>query len=324
MPEAKGSAPAAEKATEAPVKSARETLEDDLVGTPEPTEKAPVEPSGESTDEVDSIVAGIEPGEEPEETAGAPEEVDEVDEILREAPKTEEDKSRVQLRIDKLTAEKKALEEEVAALKAQREAPKDGKKTYTPEQLRTALKKAMDEGDSDLVWDIMQYQRQQDKEDLIKMYNDEKKKGSEVVERVKTEWLEIKAQHAKYVDPKMPELFPGSREALNLDREDSLLYRVADRLYWDKEKGQYYQSQPGGQKLAVSDALAQILARYMTKGGGKTKKIERQLLKEKRKKTIVGEGSMETEEKPSKPVSDGAILEEVLNERRKYLNERGR
>jgi len=323
MPEDKAPAP---QAAEAPEISAREALEDTLSGFSEPTEKAPAgpeAPAADEGDEVDKIVSEIEPGaEQSAETTEV--QVDESEEILRERePKTDEDKSKVQLRIDRLTAEKKALEEQVTQLKAQKEGKEDKPRVYTDAELKTALKKAFEEQDHELVWDIMQVQRKQDRESLIKMYNDEKSAGSEAAKRVSEEWLSIKDQHAKYVDPKMPEIFPGSKEALNLDDENSLLYRVANGLYWSKdaEKAKYYRGQTGGQKLAVSDALAAILTRYMSKGG-KTKKIECQLIKEKRKKTIVGEGAMETEEKPPKAPADP--LEEVLNERRKFQSERGR
>lgn len=318
MPEDK----VAVEAAEAPVKSAREMLEDTLAPS-EPTGKAPVEP--ESAGEVEDIISDIEPGvSESPETEQVQEE-SEADEILKETPRTEEDKSKVQVRIDRLTAELKSAREELNLLKNERAAKEGKTPEYTDAQLRTALKKAMEDGDADLVWDIMDYRSKRQEEKLVKMYEDEKRAGSEIAKKINEEWVDIKSQYQKYVDPKMPEIFPGSKEALNLEKENSLLYQVAMRLYWsnEPEKAKYYRGQPGGQRLAVADALTAILAKYVSKGG-KTRKVERQLLKEKRKKNIVGEGSLETEEKPSRQLSDSERLEEVIEERRKFQTERGK
>lgn len=318
MPEEKPAV--AEKATEAPVKSSREILEDSILSEFEPTDKATAEPaeSESAGEDVEEIISGIKPGETPVETPDGDD--DELDDILRDTPKTEEDKSKVQIRIDKLSAELKAAKEELASVRAQKEQekPKDpNAPRYSEAQLKSALKKALEEGDADLAWDIMEERNKIVEQKLIKMYQDEKKAGSEAARKINEEWIDIKSQNIRYVDPKMPEIFPGSREVLNLDDDQSMLYRAAKKLY-----GDIYHSQPGGQRLAVADAMTRILARYMSKGD-KTKKIERQLLKEKRKKSIPGEGSLEADEKVSKPSSNADILDDVLSERRRFRSERG-
>lgn len=307
------------KVAEVPEKSVREQVNDTLTETAEePAVEADEKPTEEIDDEAKKIADGIEPEAEKDENA---EQADEVEELLKEAP---EDKSNVQKRIDKLTAEKKALEERLSKLEKRPETKEAAK--YTDDQLKVALRKAMDDGDSDLVWDIMNYKNKQVKEELIKAYEDEKSKNAEGYNAIVNEWNHVTNAYAKYADTKVPEIYPGSHKDLNVKDATSLLYQVAMVLYSseDPEKSAYYR-QPGGQKLAVSDALTMIISRKGTRTKDSEKALlKKQLLKEKRKKNVVGSGSSGEEEVAPRNMRDEDILADVINERSKFKNERGR
>jgi len=286
------------------------------------TVKAPVE-AEESTEqpEISEEAKELAKEEVPPDEKTGDEELDEVEELLKE-PETDNEKSKVQRRIDQLTAKLKTLEEENAKIRMERDS-KDGKPpVYTPQQLKTALKKAFDDGDADLAWDIIEYRNNQIKEELRNEYITEQNRQVEQTKKIQSEWDETVNAYAKYSDTKIPALWSNSQADLNLKDANSLLYQVALALYQDETKG--YKKQPGGQKLAVADALTII----MSKKGGKRKDSEkellkRQLLKEKRKKTIPGTGSSGEEElAPKRPLSDSERLAEVLAERKKYKGER--
>lgn len=290
------------------------------------TVKAPVEPGEEAestekvSDEAEEIAATITPGEE----ESAKEELSEVDKILKEAES--EDTPNVQRRIDKLTAEKKSLEERLAKVEAQ-QVTKDGKlPKYTDDQLKVALKKGIEEGDSNLVWDIMDHIRKQTKQDLIEMYEGEKRQYTERQQKIDGEWKETVNAYGKYADTKVPEIWPNSHKDLDLKNGTSMLYQIAMALYWNKdpEKAQYYQGQPGGQKLAVADALTYLIR---TKAGKKTdtkvKSLTKQLTKERMKKSPVSGGPSGEEKSSKAPQTEEDRLAEVIAERKAYQTERG-
>ncbi len=278
------------------------------------------------------------PAEKPEasekakEIAGSPEEEPveestELDRILDEEPESEDNSSKtgVQRRIDTLVGEKKALEARLAALEADK-ATREGKTPeYSDAQLRVALKKALDEQDSDLVWEIMDYRLKRQQESLVKMYQDEKKQSLDNAQRIQSEWEETCSAYDKYADTKIPAVYSSSHKDLNLRDASSLLYQVAMQLYWNGGSVRERYKGPGGQKLAVADALTKIISYKGAKGKDSEKeKLKRQLQKEKRKQAIVGEGSPGAEEKSSgKPKTDAERLAEVIAERKKYQEERG-
>jgi hypothetical protein len=309
------------KATEAPEKSARQAIEDALL---EPTEDAAAaeqgkESAGEEQSVEEKIAATSE--ETQEESTGE----DEIDAMLRES---EEDTPNVQKRIDKLVSENKAMQAELERLRQVQDAPKkEDKPVYTPQQLRTALKKAMEDGDANLAMDIIEYRNEQLKSEMIKMYNDEKKAAIDQAKAIDGEWQELVTAYDKYADTKVPEIWPGSRKDLSLRDATSLLYQVAMRLYWEDQgviRAQYKGA--GGQKLAVADALTYVLRNKAgSKEGSKVKKLERALIKEKIKKSPVS-GVAGGEEKPTRKtlMTDQERLDEVLSERNKYQQERGK
>ena len=314
--------------------AATETLEDALPqgdapfkSTEKVTEEPDVESSGEAQgegDEAAKIAAEITPGSEEKPEEGIEEEASEVDEVLK-TPKTEDEKAKVQQRFDKLTAELKTLREELAAAKQGKksEEVKATPKKYTDEQLASAMVKAVEDRDPGLMLEIMKEQRRNIQDELVEMYNKDKNAASEQAKVIQDEWDETVDAYKDYADTKVPAIYPGSHKDLNLTDGTSLLYQVALKLYTSEDpvKAKYYRGQRGGQKLAVADALAKILAMKAGKGGN-SKKLERQLLKEKRKKSVVSGSPGGEEKSPSRPMTPAETLQDVIEERRKYKEER--
>jgi len=306
-------APVEEKLPEgdAPFKSSDATVED------ESTEEV----TDETSEEAEDIVETIKPGSKKESEA----EIDEAEEVLKK-PTTDDEKSNVQKRIDRLTAEIKQLREEKEQVKAK--SDKSDVKKYTYEQLAYGLEKAIADGDGALARDVffqgLKQVKEEVKTELVDMYENEKKATAEQSNKVTREWKETIDAYARYADTKVPEIWPNSHQDLNLANGTSLLYQVAMKLYLDEEKGAYYRNTPGGQKLAVADALTYVMS---YKGGLKHKdsekeRMKRQLQKEKRKKSL-GSGSPGSEERTVRPLSSSEALSDYISERKQYQTERG-
>jgi len=312
------------KAAEAPVEE--EYMPEGDAPFSETTDKAAAEAEKESagdiSEEAKEIADAITPGEaEGAEPAEEAEEVDEVEEILAE-PKTPEDKSKVQRRIDELTREKKIMEERLAKLESEKDTREGKIPEYSDAQLRTAMKKALDEGDADLAMDIQDYRFKKMEEKMVKMYRDDKENAMKAAQAIQSEWDQVTSAYDKYADTKIQPLYPGSQKDLNIRDATSLLYQVAMALYTDPEKEKFYRG-PGGQKLAVADALTYILSKKAGKGKDSEKeKLKRQLIKEKRKKSIISGSPGEETKAPKGRLSESERLEEVIAERRKFQEER--
>jgi hypothetical protein len=310
---------AAVEAAEAPEKSARETIEDGLESTEEVT-VAP-EATEEVSTEAEEAAKAITPGEE----EAPADDLSDIDRIIKESEGEEKPEvtPNVQKRFDKLTAEKKALEERLQKLESQ-QAPKEGTK-YTDAQLKGALKKAMEDGDSDLTWQIMDEMRKNTKAEIVEMYENEKKSYVDRESKINSEWKETVDAYSKYADTKVPEIWPNSHKDLDLKNGVGMLYQIAMRLYNnpDPEKAAYYKNQPGGQKLAVADALTYLMR---TKAGKKTdtkvKKLEKQLTKERMKKSPVSGGPSGAEKSSKTPLTDSDVLADYIGERKTYQEER--
>lgn len=301
--------------TEAPVEEALPEGDAPFKSTDEvaaaPDKKAAGEEQEIST-EAQEIVDSVKPG-----VSREVEEENEVEEILK-SPETDKEKSHVQRRIDELTREKKELEERLS--KVEKEQTTGKSPEYTPQQLKTALKKALDDGDADLAWEIIEYKSKQTRDELIKMYEGEKTKGSQEVQRIQSEWNETVNAYARYSEEKFPEIYTGSRKDLDLKSPTSLLYQVALALYGNND---YYKKQPGGQKLAVADALTQIISKKAGKGiTSTTKKLERKLIKEKMKNAPVSGSASEEEKSPNRRKTEAERLADVIAERKQFLDER--
>ena len=242
----------------------------------------------------------------------------EIDSLIEEEPVH---KDGVQKRIDKLTAQLRSAEEERDRLKAERNTPDTKEiKRYTEDQLKKAFDKAFEDNDKDLMWEIQKEQMKYVKEDLRNEYLNEKKQLVESQKQAVKEWENVVNKYESLASPTEPEIYPGARNELNINDNNSLLKRVALKLFEENEK---YRT-PGGQELAVADALALILRkkRGSTTASGKEQLLERKLAKEKRKSSLGTGDSMTEETVSSKPLSDKERLDEVINERKKYRAER--
>ena len=252
---------------------------------------------------------------------------DEGDDEVRKILKKSEPKDNVQKRIDQLTARLKSLEEENKTLKTSKETKSESKDVeYTDAQLKTALRKAMEDGDSDLVFEIMDYRVKKSEKDLVKRYESVEKERTEAANRINSEWQKVTGDYAKvWEDDEGNEIYQGAQKELDITLNDSLLYQVALDLYHSKDStGNFTYRVPGGQRMAVADALAAILKqRRLQPQKGKVKQLERSLAKEKRKKSLAGSGSME-EDAPKRTPSADETLAEVIAERRKFQRERGK
>lgn len=296
--------------TEEPSSLASESTETD--GTQEQTigeQAVPFATESDGTEETSEPIA--------EETS--PAETDDEQESVEDFLDNTEKKDPMQKRIDQLVARAKSAEERLQAAEAKLETPKSDKQEFTKTQLKTAMKKAWEDGDPDLMMDIMDYRVEQVKTSLRKEYEDEQKKYVEQAKSRNNEWTNVVESYGYLSAPDEPEIYEGARTELDLKNAQSLLYQVATYFFNnpDEKTRQYYQ-QPGGQKLAVADALTQILRkrRGLAPKDKEKDKLKRALAKEKRKKSLSG-GSpgKETDTTPKRPKSAKESMDEYMRER---------
>ena len=249
------------------------------------------------------------------------EELDELslDDFMKPKDSGEDKKSGVEKRIDKLVAEKNALEEKLNALKEQVDTPKETSKKYTRAQLMSAMKDAMENQDTQLMWEIMDYRVKESQEELKNEYLQEQKKAVEQQTSMQREWTSVLEDYAYLADPTEPELYRGARRELNIKDAKSLIYQLANKLYTDPANTNKYRV-PGGMKVAVSDALTRIIRqRKISPAKNKeTATLKKKLAKEKRKSTM-SSGKSTKSESVKKPLSSRDSLEEYIEERRKLL-----
>ena len=282
-------------------------------GTEETSEAS--EDSSTSTEKTDDAVANAVKAAEAEELD------DDIEQFMK--PK-EDDKTNVQKRIDQLTAQIKELRNENSKLKV----PEGEKKPvrYSEDQLKGALKKAFDEGDHELAWEVMKEQNKYAQEDLINMYEGEKNKVVTQHQATIQEWNRVCHDYNNaWATDDGKELYQGASQELNVGNGNSLLYKLAMKFYNETvdENGQpIYHSRPGGQRMAVADALNAILKkRRIAPNELKTKRLERSLAKAKRKATTPSTSSSDGDV-PRKMKSTGDSLADYVAERRAFRNER--
>ena len=303
-------------------------MADEVKGESEAVEETQENTGLEATEEVKSPEAD-EISEEAEETPIVPleesvplvddteAEVVDVESLLAEPASDDEDLPRGAIkRIDKLTARLKDAEEKLAK-QQDKESIDTGK--YTPDQLNKAYKKAIEEGDSALAMDVMDYKIDQVKESLRKEYQAEQKQNIQQQQQINKEWISTVEKYDEYTSSDN-EIYDGSSKDLNLKDQKSLLHQLAVRLYSTQQEDAFQRyHKPGGQELAVADAFQLILKKKRgTPPKDKEKDLlKRKLAKEKRKKSL-GSGSPGAEDKsPAKPKNKKEALDEYLSERRK-------
>jgi hypothetical protein len=228
--------------------------------------------------------------------------------------KEQDKKSGVQKRIDKLVAEKKALEERLDKIE-QRSTSKTPE--YTEEQLKRAMEKAMSEGDSSLMWEIIDYRVRKEKESALAEERKRSEEASKAQQRTAQEWFSVVEEYEHFADNSEPELFKGSHRDLNIKDSKSLLMQVATKLYQDPNRAERYRKE-GGQRLAISDAIRFIIRKKNASVSSKeTDQLKRKLAKEKRKSSV-SSGSAVKKESPVIR-SRGSALDDYLSERRNEL-----
>ena len=258
-------------------------------------------------------------------------ETDELDSFLNE-PKAEE-KDGVQKRIDKLTAEKYQLKAELDEYKSKDRSNKPPEeRVYTEVELDSAERKAFVDNDYDLMLTVRKEREKNLKSSLRKEYLDEQRKQQESYARTQSEWAEVKDSYQYLSAPMKPEIYTGSREELNIGNPTSNLVRLARALYsMDRNKvaellgySRDYSSQ-GGQERAVADALRLILDKRRTQKSDspKTRMLQKQLTREKRKSSLGSPGGQKAEDTtPKKPQSPDEILKEYVDERNAWKTEK--
>jgi len=236
-----------------------------------------------------------------------------------------EKKDPIQKRIDRLVAEKKAAEERLIALEAKFEASQDTKSektSYSRQQLNTAMKKAMEDGDYDLMNEIFDYKVGQVEEKLKTEYETEQKKVIDRTNDAKMEWEDVRGRYSYLSDDAEAEIYPGARAELNLNNQNSILYQLSAYLFNNPdEKTRKYYQQRGGQKLAVADALSQILKkrRGLTPKNKEATLLKKELAKEKRKKSLGGGSPGKQEDNsPKRPLTSKEALDGYIEDRKKW------
>jgi hypothetical protein len=252
--------------------------------------------------------------EEKDESESKEEDLGLEDELsLDDFEEVSEKKSGVQKRIDKLVAEKKALEERLIRLE---EKPKDkDSPEYSESQLRHAMAKAIEENDANLMYEIMDYRIKKAQKEAIEGERKRQVEAQEMQRRHQQEWISVIEENEYLADSEEPELYKGSHKDLNIKNPDSTLYKLATKLYADPERAERYRKD-GGQRLAVSDAIRMILRKKNSKSQSKeTTILKRQLAKEKKKSSVSSGKAVKTES--TKPISSRTSLEEYMAERKK-------
>lgn len=275
----------------------------DLTGAVKPEEKPE-----EKSDESPSIDDPLAEFEEKSESVLPEEELAEVD----------EEKTPVQKRIDQLTAKNKALEEQMKALTEKMTEPKKEDVEYDSQTLKAALKKALETSDVDLLMDIMDYRVTSERKKAEKEYQKREQEQTETVQRLNREWSDTLKRYSDLFDPKKEEIYPNSKKELDLRKKESLLYQLALRRM-QREPHRY--NVPGGQTLAVSDALASILRKRV----GNTKSpqqqvLERKLSNERVKNQLVSGNNVMPDSQASRAEPAGETLDDYIRNRKATLN----
>jgi hypothetical protein len=246
----------------------------------------------------------------------------EVPEVLKkEEPKTEEDpveriKKSVQKRIDKVVAQKKSVEEELAETRAELErlksnpehksepAPKDDTPP-TPEQVEAYIVKMREEGNVKEEVAAMRYLVKLEKELALKEVRDEQTKVKSETDKVKSkqleDWTYLQKDYIAYdADGK-----PDASSDLTLANEKGLLYKTAMSLFKDKELHKdFYNDQDviRGFRRAVSDAYREIHQQGLIK----TPKAD-VIIPEKKPRMVLADPSADSVEEDSTPSNSNSL-----------------
>ena len=250
---------------------------------------------------------------------------DPVDDLL------ERTKKGMQKRIDTVVAQKgelatknTELESKVEKLERELNAIKENKvdvkqeRVYTYEELDSAYERAVSDNDIELMKEIRKHERENIKRDLRKEYSDTLNVSDTEMKRINSEWKEIQNNFIVYSDESQPELYPGSRNELNISNPDSKLFQLAKAKYQTDSR----YKRPNGMVQAVADAFREIIT-IRVNPNNKTKLSKEEVLVNKVKKANLktSQGSstaMRSEtQSVSKPKSKSQELSDYIAERRR-------
>ena len=257
------------------------------------------------TEAVEESSTSEETSEETTESEGDDEESSSLDDAIPE--ETEEPspkKSGVQKRIDRLTAEKKALEARLLALEEKSTKSEKKERVYSEEELTRASQKAIADGDMALLDEVYKERQKNLEKRLINMYQQEQQSKQQATSAQQVEWKSIVERYSSN-DPEF-----------DIRNKDSKLFALAKSYFEDSELANEYKGN-GGMMRAVADAFLELvkLNKKKTKKTPIEKKLERKLAKEK-SKTQLGTGSSEKGTTTPKIKSTGDNTLDYIAERK--------
>lgn len=288
---------------------ARQEIQETIVSSDR--EKPKEEPKEEPVKE--------EPSEEPQEEIPKEEEKDDIETIKERIQKN------VQKRIDKVVAKSKTLEEQLAErdaeierLRAQTESKKEDREP-TDEEVKQALLKARQDGDTEFEFQIIDY-----------MMDRRAKKEREAVLAEESQLQAAKDERVKKWNALVNDYSVDDKNSpLNLGNKDSLLYKTAKAFYEDPElaKAQGYRG-PDGERRAVEDAFRELVKSGKAQIKVTPPKIDNKKIKEREKASVLSSGDESPiDESPIPVPSLKSNNEKTLDEvaaRKQHLLERQR
>lgn len=316
-------------------------LPTELVDPKSPGEQVEANPRHEMEDQVHKENHTYPDPEIPTEPKVDDPKVDEVKEP--EKSPTEKVKEKIQRRIDKITAQKKSIEEELAETRAELEVMKtqmkpkveaDTKREPTDEEVRSALKKAIETGDIDLQVQITEYmadtKAKRQRAEAQKELEDNQRKRNQEAEKLQSDWSSLVLDYVTY-DPQGK--VDNSNE-LNLNNQNGLLYRTALALFNDKELKQAHYSDPDkiqAFRRAVGDAYREIHQNNLLKSDkspkvtGEDQETETSKTKMRKVASLAEPGSDSIEEvTPKRQLTDTEVVIDEIKHRRRFQQERAR
>lgn len=182
-------------------------------------------------------------------------------------------------------------------------------KVYTEDQLKSAERKAINDGDLELLAEVHSERIKNLERNLVGRYEKERESQTKVTTEQQKEWSEIL------------EKYSSSDPDFNIDNKSGALYRTAKALYEDAELKKDYAGK-GGMYKAVSDAYLELTRLGKSKKKSPKEKILERKLAKTKLKTKLGAGSGVKPDKNSSSNKDSSSLDDYINEHRDYHEKR--
>jgi len=237
-------------------------------------------------------------------------------------------KKSVQKRINKVVAQKKSVEDELAEAKAELERlkaspkieqPQDDKPP-TPEQVEAYILKMREEGNAKEEIAATRFLIKLEKELAVKSIKEEQEKAqleaNAKAAKQLTDWANLQSDYVMYDESGKPDV----KHDLNLSNQSGLLYKTALSLYQDKELHADFYADPDtiqGFRRAVSDAYREIHQQGLITPKGESAKAGKRI-----PLTLLAEPEAESTEEPSQStsaasLSDAEKVREEIRNRKK-------